>query len=62
MCEYNVPFGKKNRGLTVVHSYKYLAENDATEENLKIAQVLGWCIEFVSISRKLSLLCGILAQ
>ncbi len=32
----------------LVQSYKYLAKNDITEENLRIARVLGWCMEFVS--------------
>ncbi|KAK2144097.1 hypothetical protein LSH36_785g01038 [Paralvinella palmiformis] len=47
VCEYNVPFGKKNRGLTVVHSYKYLASK-VTENELQQARILGWCVELVS--------------
>ena len=45
--EYNVPHGKKNRGLTVVHSYKYLMGDKVTEEELVNARVIGWCIEWV---------------
>lgn len=44
-----MPHGKKNRGLTVVHSYKFLKGNDATDDDLKIAALIGWCIEFVSL-------------
>lgn len=46
VCEYNVPFGKKNRGLTVLHSYKYLVV-DATEDDLELARILGWCVEWL---------------
>ena len=48
VLEYNVPYGKKNRGLAVVDSYKLLAHNDITAENLKVARIVGWCIEMVS--------------
>ena len=47
MLQYNVPFGKKNRGLTVVQSYKYLAGDSAKAEDLHLARVLGWCVEMV---------------
>jgi len=47
VCEYNVPFGKKNRGMMVVQSYKLLKGNDATEEDLHRARILGWCIEWL---------------
>ncbi|XP_005104006.1 farnesyl pyrophosphate synthase isoform X2 [Aplysia californica] len=43
---YNVPHGKKNRGISVVQTYRHLVE-DPTEENLKIARVLGWGVEFL---------------
>lgn len=45
VSEYNVPFGKKNRGISVVTSYKLLV-NDATDEDVKLARVLGWCVEW----------------
>jgi len=45
--EYNVPFGKKNRGLTVVHSYRFLKGENADEEEIKIARIVGWCIEWL---------------
>lgn len=48
--QYNCPNGKKNRGLALVVAYKMLAESQPgglTEENLRLAQVLGWCVELV---------------
>ncbi|RUS85522.1 hypothetical protein EGW08_006730 [Elysia chlorotica] len=41
---YNVPHGKKYRGVSVVSSYRRLAPN-AKEEDLHIARILGWCVE-----------------
>lgn len=46
VCEYNVPHGKKNRGLSVVHSYRFLVENP-TEQDLKNARIIGWCLELL---------------
>jgi len=43
---YNVPHGKKNRGISVVTSYKHLVK-DPSDENIHIARVLGWAIEFL---------------
>ena len=38
-----------NRGLAVPLSYKLLAPTeDHTKENLRKANILGWCIELVS--------------
>lgn len=46
--QYNVPGGKKNRGLTLVYAYKLLASNDQlTEENIRLARILAWCVELV---------------
>lgn len=46
VLQYNVPGGKKNRGLAVVYSYKKLVQPDQlTEENLRLARILGWCSE-----------------
>lgn len=46
--QYNVPNGKKNRGLAVVLSYKMLAPSgELTEENMRLAQYLGWCVEML---------------
>lgn len=46
--QYNVSGGKNLRGLTVVYSYRMLAsEEDYTPENIRISQVLGWCVEML---------------
>ena len=49
VLRYNVPHGKKNRGLFVVQAYKYLVKQP-DEDNIYIARVLGWCIELVNFS------------
>lgn len=51
--QYNVPGGKKYRGMIAVQVYETIAPKDQlTEENLKLASLLGWLVEFVSISYK----------
>ncbi|XP_077978776.1 farnesyl pyrophosphate synthase-like [Glandiceps talaboti] len=47
VLDYNVPWGKQNRGLTVVASYRHLAEPGQLQEreNIKRAMALGWCVE-----------------
>ena len=46
--QYNCPNGKKNRGLALVLTYKMLATNgEITEENMQLAQILGWCVEML---------------
>ena len=50
MIDYNVPHGKLNRGLAVVDGVRALkaAKNETvSEEELKRAMVVGWCIEFL---------------
>lgn len=49
--QYNVPCGKKNRGLATVLAYKSLIGNEAelTPENVRLAHYLGWCVEMVSV-------------
>ncbi|ESN93504.1 hypothetical protein HELRODRAFT_115552 [Helobdella robusta] len=46
---YNVPHGKKNRGLTVVQSYEFLIgeKKEMSDEDFKITAVVGWCIELL---------------
>lgn len=47
--DYNVPHGKKIRGLTVVIAYKDLMVNEPlTPEKVRLAHLLGWCVEIVS--------------
>lgn len=47
--QYNVPRGKKNRGLATVQAYKSLVEDQKqlTPENVRLSLYLGWCIEMV---------------
>ncbi|XP_037827515.1 farnesyl pyrophosphate synthase [Lucilia sericata] len=46
--QYNVPKGKKNRGILTVLTYKNLVNaKDITDENLKLAHILGWCVEML---------------
>nr|XP_006824578.1 PREDICTED: farnesyl pyrophosphate synthase-like [Saccoglossus kowalevskii] len=48
VLEYNVPGGKRNRGLTVLSSYKSLKDKSSLDdEEMKCAMVLGWCIEWL---------------
>lgn len=51
VLQYNVPRGKKNRGILTVLTYKNLVPaEDLTPENIKLAQYLGWCVEMVRAS------------
>ncbi|GBP64247.1 Farnesyl pyrophosphate synthase [Eumeta japonica] len=46
VLQYNVPNGKKNRGLATVLAYKMLEKNEnMTPENIHLANVMGWCVE-----------------
>lgn len=53
--QYNVPCGKKNRGLATVLAFKTLAtdEGQLTPENIRLAHYLGWCVEMVCTTKKL---------
>ncbi|KAL8592054.1 hypothetical protein ACOMHN_032524 [Nucella lapillus] len=46
VAEYNVPFGKKNRGISVVTSLREL-KKDCSEADTRRARILGWCIEWL---------------
>lgn len=49
--QHNVASGKKNRGLATVLSYKMLAPpEEQTPENLFLARIMGWCLEFFHAS------------
>ncbi|XP_011643070.1 farnesyl pyrophosphate synthase-like isoform X3 [Pogonomyrmex barbatus] len=51
VLQYNVPGGKKTRGLTVVYAYRLLASNNQlTEDNIRLARILGWCVEVLQAS------------
>lgn len=45
--QYNVPRGKKNRGLATLVAYKMLS-TDHSEEQIRRAHILGWCVELVN--------------
>ncbi|XP_068703269.1 farnesyl pyrophosphate synthase-like [Montipora foliosa] len=48
VLEYNVPGGKRNRGLSVIGSLRHLVSADKlTEEEVKTAIILGWCVEWL---------------
>lgn len=41
--------GSKLRGMSVIQSYRTLAApEDLTPDNIKLAQIMGWCLEIVS--------------
>ncbi|CAH0401274.1 unnamed protein product [Chilo suppressalis] len=46
LLQYNVPNGKKNRGLATVLAYKMLEKpENLTPENVHLANIMGWCTE-----------------
>lgn len=48
VLQYNVPHGKKNRGLTVPATFRLLTPEDQhTKENMHLAIILGWCVELL---------------
>lgn len=53
LLQYNVPNGKKNRGLATVLAYKMLEKKEnLTPENIHLANMMGWCVEMVSLDTK----------
>ncbi|KAJ8925720.1 hypothetical protein NQ315_009567 [Exocentrus adspersus] len=48
VLQYNVPTGKKIRGLSTVIAYKMLEKpENLTPENIRLANILGWCVELL---------------
>ncbi len=48
--DYNVPNGKRIRGMIVVTTFRLLAvqqERDISEDDLELVRVLGWCVEIL---------------
>jgi len=46
--DYNVPDGKKTRGLSVPYTYKLLVSQDQhTKQNIRLSIILGWTVEFL---------------
>lgn len=55
VLQYNVPKGKKNRALALVYAYKILASRDQlSEDNIRLARILGWCVELVGNNSSIS--------
>uniref|UniRef100_H2ZHX6 Farnesyl pyrophosphate synthase n=1 Tax=Ciona savignyi TaxID=51511 RepID=H2ZHX6_CIOSA len=50
LLEYNVPQGKRTRGLTVVAAYKALAGENFNDESLNLALTMGWTVEILQAS------------
>lgn len=48
--EYNIPHGKKARGLLVLNTYQAMAKV-YDEKDLEQACIMGWCVEMVSSVR-----------
>jgi len=48
--EYNVPFGKKTRGLTVLHTYNKICNKDLTPTVEHRLLSLGWAVEILQAS------------
>lgn len=44
---YNLPHGKRNRGLAVVMTHKILSEHYKQRSDLRRARIIGWCIEML---------------
>jgi farnesyl diphosphate synthase len=47
LIEYNVPGGKLNRGLSVVHALQSIKGPAITHAEAHEAAVVGWCIEWL---------------
>lgn len=48
LLQYNVPNGKKNRGLATILAYKMVEKKEnLTPENIHLANIMGWCVEMV---------------
>lgn len=44
---YNLPHGKRNRGLAVVVTHKILSQHYKQRPDLERARMIGWCIEML---------------
>lgn len=48
VLEYNTPGGKRNRGLSVIASFRALAPPQRlTDSSLRLTLILGWCVELL---------------
>ena len=50
IVEYNVPHGKRTRGLTVASAYNALKKNKMTEKEQNASLSLGWAVEILQAS------------
>ncbi|KAF3339647.1 farnesyl pyrophosphate synthase [Carex littledalei] len=50
ILDYNVPRGKLNRGLAVIHTYQALKGDELSEEEFFLASMLGWSLEWVGLN------------
>jgi len=50
LLQYNVPYGKRTRGLTVVSSYFLIKNGDVSEKEEKMILSLGWAVEILQAS------------
>ena len=50
ILKYNVPFGKRTRGLTVVSSYLLIKNGSITEQEETAILSLGWAVEILQAS------------
>lgn len=48
ILEYNIPLGKKIRGITAVMTYETLTKSQQKpKEEMYLIHLMGWCIEIV---------------
>ena len=47
VLQYNVPHGKRNRGLATALAYRYMT-NELFEDNIRLSYILGWTVEIVN--------------
>ncbi|XP_063241129.1 farnesyl pyrophosphate synthase-like [Bacillus rossius redtenbacheri] len=48
VLQYNVPSGRKIRGLALIYAYKQLVPAEhLTPDNLRLAYIMAWCIEML---------------
>lgn len=45
--DYNVPWGKLNRGMAVVDTVEIMKGRSLADDEYFKAAVLGWCVELV---------------
>nr|ARI71315.1 farnesyl diphosphate synthase 2 [Chilo suppressalis] len=48
ILEYNMCGGKQSRGLATVYTYEMIEKpENITEESMKLARIMGWCVEML---------------